>query len=89
MFSSYEIEDGSFLRLKTVALGYTFSNAIAKKLSARKIRVYASGQNLITWTNYSGYDPEVSTKNTALTPGFDGSSYPRAYVLNVGLNFIF
>jgi TonB-linked SusC/RagA family outer membrane protein len=89
VFSSYEIEDGSFLRLKTVALGYTFSNAIAKKLSARKIRVYASGQNLITWTNYSGYDPEVSTKNTALTPGFDGSSYPRAYVLNVGLNFIF
>jgi len=89
VYSSYEVEDGSFLRLKTVSLGYTFPRAITKKLSARKIRVYASAQNLYTWSDYSGYDPEVSTKNTALTPGFDWSAYPRAFTCTFGFNLVF
>jgi len=89
VYSSYEVEDGSFLRLKTLSLGYTLPRSITKKLSARKIRVYASAQNLYTWSSYSGYDPEVSTKNTALTPGFDWSAYPRAFTCTFGFNLVF
>lgn len=89
VYSSYEIEDGSFLRLKTLSLGYTLPKKIIKKLSARTIRFYASSQNLFTWSNYSGYDPEVSTKNTALTPGFDWSAYPRALSCTFGVNVVF
>jgi len=89
VYSSYEIEDGSFLRLKTLSLGYTFPRDILKKLSLRTIRIYTSAQNLFTWSNYSGYDPEVSTKNTALTPGFDWSAYPRSVTCTFGLNVVF
>lgn len=89
VYSSYEIEDGSFLRLKTLSLGYTLPKKLIKKLSARTIRFFASGQNLFTWSNYSGYDPEVSTKNTALTPGFDWSAYPRALSYTFGVNVVF
>jgi hypothetical protein len=50
------------------------------------VRAYVSAQNLFTFTQYSGYDPEVSIRNSALTPGLDFSSYPRAASLNVGIN---
>lgn len=89
VYSSYEIEDGSFLRLKTFSLGYTLPRNTLKKLSLRSLRLYASAQNLFTWSNYSGYDPEVSTKNTALTPGFDWSAYPRSVTCTFGLNVVF
>lgn len=89
VYSSYEIEDGSFLRLKTLSLGYTFPKKILKKLSLRTVRLYTTAQNLFTWSNYSGYDPEVSTKNTALTPGFDWSAYPRSMTCTFGLNVVF
>lgn len=59
--SSRVIEDGSFLRLKTVQLTYNLPAAVAKKISANSIRVFGSAQNLFTWTRYSGVDPEVST----------------------------
>lgn len=89
VFSSRVVEDGSFLRLKTVTLGYTFpANKIAKaKLTSA--RVYVAAQNLWTWTSYSGYDPEVSVRNSALTPGLDYSSYPRAYSLSFGVSLGF
>src|SRR5690606_31938964 len=77
MFSSRIIEDGSYLRLKTVSLSYRFSDNICKQLKLKGIDVYASAQNLYTWTNYSGMDPEVSVQNKTLTPGFDYSAYPR------------
>jgi hypothetical protein len=51
-----------------------------------KARLFVSAQNLFTLTKYSGYDPEVSIKNSALTPGLDFSSYPRAASVNVGVN---
>lgn len=89
VYSSYEVEDGSFLRLKTLSLGYTFPKKILKKLSLRTVRLYTTAQNLFTWSNYSGYDPEVSTKNTALTPGFDWSAYPRSMTCTFGLNVVF
>ncbi|MBO9632954.1 MAG: TonB-dependent receptor [Chitinophagaceae bacterium] len=88
-YSTRMVEDGSFLRLKTVSLGYNFSPAVLKKAKISAIRVYVTAQNIYTWTNYSGYDPEVSVRNSALTPGFDYSAYPRAKTMVFGLNATF
>jgi len=89
VYSSRTIEDGSFLRLKTVALGYTLPESLLKKMKIKTIRTYVSAQNLITWTNYSGVDPEVSVRNSPLTPGFDFSSYPKARTITFGLDVTF
>jgi len=89
LFSSRVIEDGSYLRLKTLSLGYTFDKGFVKKLKLSKARIYFSGQNLFTLTKYSGYDPEVSIRNSALTPGLDFSAYPRAISVNMGVNLSF
>jgi TonB-dependent starch-binding outer membrane protein SusC len=87
--SSRVVEDGSFLRLKTVSFSYDIPAKSLKKLKIKTLRIYTSAQNLITWTKYSGLDPEVSTKSTALTPGFDYSPYPRAYTLTFGAQINF
>jgi TonB-linked SusC/RagA family outer membrane protein len=89
LFSSRIIEDGSYLRLKTLSFGYTFPAKLVKKASLSKARIYCSMQNLFTITNYSGYDPEVSVRNSALTPGLDYSSYPRSKSFNLGVNLVF
>lgn len=89
VYSSRVLEDGSYLRLKTVQLGYTLPNSLIKKVKVNSLRFYASAQNLLTWTNYTGFDPEVSSYNSALTPGFDYSVYPRAKTMTIGLNLIF
>lgn len=89
VISSRIIEDGSFLRLKTVTLGYTIPKAAITKAGLSNARVYLAAQNLWTWTNYSGYDPEVSVRNSALTPGLDFSSYPRAFTFSLGVNLGF
>ena len=89
VYSSRLIEDGSFLRLKTVNIGYRISPSILKTIKIASLRVYASAQNLKTWTNYSGLDPEVSSYNSALTPGADYSAYPRAKVVTFGLDVTF
>jgi TonB-dependent starch-binding outer membrane protein SusC len=88
-YSSRVIEDASFLRLKTVSLGYQLPSKLLKQLGIKSLRVNASAQNLFTWTKYEGYDPEVSAYNSALTPGFDWSVYPRARTLTLGLNLSF
>lgn len=70
--TSRYIEDGSFLRLKTVALGYDVPEQLVKRLRIKGIKVYAAAQNILTFTNYSGIDPEVSTfrvQNPANAPG--------------------
>ena len=85
-YSSRTIEDASFLRLKTVSLGYNLPKAFLNRAKIQAIRVFVSGQNLYTWTNYSGLDPEVSTYNTVLSGGFDYSAYPRARTIAFGLN---
>ncbi|MEG2856868.1 SusC/RagA family TonB-linked outer membrane protein [Bacteroides sp.] len=89
VFSSRVIEDGSYIRLKTLSLGYNFPATLVKKWTLSSARVFVSGDNLLTFTSYSGYDPEVSVRNSALTPGFDYSAYPRAYNFSVGLNIGF
>ncbi|SDJ76364.1 TonB-linked outer membrane protein, SusC/RagA family [Pedobacter sp. ok626] len=89
-YSTRTIEDGSFLRLKTVALGYNIPADFVRRSKVFKTgRVYLSAQNLYTWTKYSGYDPEVSVRNSALTPGFDYSAYPRARTITFGINTTF
>lgn len=89
VISSRIIEDGSFLRLKNVTIGYTFPSRMTKKWKIDKTRIYVAAQNLWTWTGYSGYDPEVSVRNSALTPGLDYSSYPRAYSVSFGVSLGF
>ncbi|MCM1066242.1 MAG: TonB-dependent receptor [Muribaculaceae bacterium] len=88
-YSDRTIEDGSYLRLKTVTLGYTLPATLTKRAGISSLRFYASAQNLLTWTAYSGLDPEVSTYNTALTPSFDWSPYPRSRTVTFGLEISF
>ena len=88
-YSTRTLEDGSFLRLKTLQLSYTFPKLLTSKFKIDQIQVFVSGQNLWTLSNYSGLDPEVSTRHTALTPGFDYSAYARNKVFTGGLNITF
>ncbi|MFD2554748.1 TonB-dependent receptor [Sphingobacterium tabacisoli] len=81
-YSSKIIEDGSYLRLKTVQLSYAFPKRLRGKLKG--LEVYTAAQNLVTWSRYSGYDPEVSVRHSNLTPGFDYSSYPRSLTVTAG-----
>jgi len=87
--SSRVVEDGSYLRLKTVNLSYRFSKDIVDKLKINSLEVYASGQNLVTWTDYSGFDPEVSVERSLITPGIDYSAYPIQRTFSFGLNVSF
>ncbi|MDO4162906.1 MAG: TonB-dependent receptor [Bacteroides sp.] len=89
VISSRVVEDGSFLRLKTVTLGYTLPQKFLNKYKIEKARIYVAASNIWTWSDYSGYDPEVSIRDSALTPGLDFSSYPRAFTMNFGLNLSF
>ena len=87
---SWAVEDGSFLRINNITLGYTFPKHWTSKAKISTLRIYATGNNLFTWTKYTGFDPEVSTRNsTGLTPGVDWSAYPRSrsFVFGVSLSF--
>ena len=88
-YASQYVEDGSYIRLKTVSLGYNIDPGLLKKAKLKSVRLYVAAQNLYTWTNYSGADPEVNTYNSALTSGFDYSAYPRAKTITFGTNIIF
>ncbi len=90
---SYAIEDGSFLRLNNITLGYSFPKKWTSKMGMTKLRLYATVYNAFLWTKYSGYDPEVSvTRNSsysALTPGVDYSGYPKSRTYTAGINVSF
>jgi TonB-linked SusC/RagA family outer membrane protein len=82
--------DGSYLRLKNVSLGYTFSPGIIEKIGAKRIKVYLSAQNLFTFTDYPGLDPEMQNSDNAkfdgdLAVGIDWGTYPSARIFNIGL----
>lgn len=90
IFSDWAVEDGSFLRLNTLTLGYSLPASLLSKAKIERLRFYVTGYNVFLWTDYSGYDPEVSTvRRTNLSPGVDYSAYPksRQLVLGVNLNF--
>lgn len=86
------VEDGSFLRIKNITLGYTFPKALLNKAKIENLRVYVNIQNLYTFTKYTGYDPEVgaSTQDSAgLTYGLDNGRYPSPAMYSFGLNITF
>lgn len=88
--SSAWIEDGSYLKLKNITVGYTFPSSVINKITASKLRVYVSAQNLFTVTKYSGLDPEIGMQNgNATQNGVDNGTYPSSRYFTVGLNLIF
>ena len=87
--SSYYLEDGSYLRLNTITLGYTLPKKLVQRAKISNARVYCTLNNIHTFTGYTGYDPEVSASSSALTPGIDNSSYPRSKSWVVGVNLTF
>jgi TonB-linked SusC/RagA family outer membrane protein len=89
-YSDRFIEDGSYVRLKNLTLAYTVPMSLTKRAAISSLRLYVTGQNLITWTDYSGYDPEVSSDPFSTTGlGRDFGVYPQSRVYTVGLNATF
>ncbi|WP_303397501.1 SusC/RagA family TonB-linked outer membrane protein [Zobellia uliginosa] len=82
--NSYFIEDGSYMRLKNIQLGFTLPNSITEKLGIQNLRLYLQGSDLFTITNYSGVDPELTGSPTAF--GIDNTAYPSSSTILLGLN---
>ncbi len=90
IFSDWAVEDGSFLRLSTLTLGYNLPSLMLKKVKINSLRFYVTAYNVFCLTNYSGFDPEASTRRqTALTPGVDYSAYPKSRQVVFGVNLAF
>lgn len=87
--SSRWVEDGSYLRLKTITLSYNLSNESLKKYGINKIQPYLTAQNLWTWTNYKGFDPEVNEGLSGPVQGIDWGTYPQIKTFVFGLNIDF
>jgi len=88
--SSRFIEDGSYLRLKTVSLGYSLSKKFISKIYLTKLRAYVTANNLFTWTKYTGYDPEVNSNGqNSAQQGVDSGAYPNAKSVVAGLSVTF
>jgi TonB-linked SusC/RagA family outer membrane protein len=89
--SSYWIEDGSYLRFQTLRLSYTFPKEMMNAVKIAELKVYLTVDNVFVWTDYSGYDPEVSTSQGAsgLAFGLDYGAYPRSRSVMLGLNVNF
>jgi TonB-dependent starch-binding outer membrane protein SusC len=83
--SDFYLEDGDYLRFKTIQIGYSLPSAILSKAHIQKIRLYITGENLITFTKYTGYDPEIGGNTLGIDKGF----YPQAksYMLGINLQF--
>ncbi|MCF0188167.1 MAG: TonB-dependent receptor [Bacteroidaceae bacterium] len=90
--SSRYVEDGSYLRIKNIALGYTFPKTMIKKIYLENLRIYANLQNVCTITGYKGYDPEVGASTTDANGyvfGLDNGRYPSPFTCSFGLNVTF
>jgi len=83
--SSNYLEDASYIRLQTLRLAYQLNRAWARKLYVQSMQVYVYGNNLATWTNYRGYDPEI-TSGGVLNPNIDNQKYPKKREIGFGLN---
>ena len=94
--SDVYVEDGSFLKLRSLQIGYSFKDELAKRLGVQRVRMYVSGQNLLTFTKYSGLDPEIGlpsdpstgTRNVTAS-GIDIGTYPNSRFYTLGLNVTF
>jgi hypothetical protein len=83
------VENGSFLRLKNLQLGYTLPKAMLGKLKIQSTRIYVAANNLITLTNYQGFDPDLGSFGGALAAGIDYGFYPQARTIMTGLSIKF
>ena len=86
---SWAIEDGSFLRINNLTIGYNMTSKSIRKAGLSKLRFYVTANNLAVLTSYTGYDPEVSVRNSNLTPGLDYSAYPKSRTFIFGINATF
>lgn len=87
---SWAVEDGSYMRINNLTLGYTLPKKVMDKIRISNLRVYGTVNNLATITNYSGYDPDVTSRRSdPLTPGVDFAAYPRAKTWLLGVNVTF
>lgn len=90
LISDRYVEDGSYLRIQNITLGYSLPQDVISKYKMSRLRLYASAQNLYTFTDYSGYDPEIGSFNqNVLLSGIDNGRYPVARTFLVGLNVEF
>ena len=85
----YYLEDASFLRINNITFGYTLPGEVSKKAFIQRLRFYVTLNNIHTFTNYSGFDPEVSASAEILTRGVDNSAYPRVKSFVTGINLTF
>jgi hypothetical protein len=94
-FSNFYVEDGSYARLRNLQLGYTFSKGVSSAMHMASLRLYVSGQNMFTFTKYSGLDPEIgygrsyTDASSALNRGVDLGNYPTSRTYLVGANIAF
>jgi hypothetical protein len=92
-FSDYFLEDGSYFRIKSISLGYTFDKSIVNAIKLSNLRIYLTLQNIYTFTKYTGFDPEIGQSNgwgsSPLDFGVDVGTYPQAKMLMGGLNISF
>jgi len=86
--SDHYVQDGSFLRIRDIILGYTLPIKITQKIYVQKLRIYLKADNLLTWTKYTGYTPEIGSGDP-LSSGVDFGAYPTTSVYSIGLNLIF
>lgn len=86
---SWAIEDGSFIRINNVTIGYTLPVKSLTAMKMSKLRLYFTANNLAVFTNYTGYDPEVNVRSSPLTPGLDYSAYPKSRSFIFGINATF
>jgi TonB-dependent starch-binding outer membrane protein SusC len=86
ILTSYNVEDGSYLRINNISLGYTLPKKWTQKAHISKARIYGTVNNIYTFTKYTGFDPEVASSSSATTPGIDDSSYPRSKSFVIGVN---
>jgi hypothetical protein len=86
---SWAIEDGSFLRINNLTIGYSIPPSNLKRMRMSMLRFYVTANNLHVFTNYTGYDPEVSVRTNPLTPNLDYSAYPKSRSFIFGINASF
>ena len=90
LYSSRWIEDGSFLRVRNITIGYTLPESVLKNSKISSVRIYLGIQNAFTFTNYKGFDPEMNSNSTQLLyPGYDVGTFPQYRTYLAGLNVSF
>ena len=89
-WSDRYIEDASFIRLQNATIGYNFDSELARKFNISALRLYVSGTNLFTWTDYTAFSPDVSVRGSSTTNlGHDNAGYPQGRTIRMGINIKF